>query len=82
MWIYRRDGTIQMPWDEAVLRTNDTPYLAPELQLLFKSKAVREKDELDARQAIPALERERRRRLATLLPTDHPWHALLGHRND
>jgi hypothetical protein len=82
-WIYRRDHTIRLPWDEAVLRANDgTPYLAPELQLLFKSKTIREKDELDARQAIPALEPERRRRLATLLPTVHPWHELLGDRDN
>jgi hypothetical protein len=78
MWIYRRDSRIWLPWDQAVLHTErGTPYLAPELQLLFKSKSIREKDELDARQVIPALEPDRRGRLATMLPHDHPWRALI-----
>jgi hypothetical protein len=53
------------------------PYLAPELQLLFKSKDVLAKDNLDARQVIPGLEADRRRRLARWLPSDHRWQELL-----
>ena len=42
------------PWDEAVLTSADgVPYLAPELQLLFKSRDVREKDDVDARGGDP-----------------------------
>jgi hypothetical protein len=38
-WVYRRDPRIRVPWPQAVLSTADgVPYLAPELQLLFKSK--------------------------------------------
>ena len=68
---------MRVRWDEAVLRSDGgIPYLAPELQLLFKSKDVRPKDDLDAREVIPELTEARRRRLRALLPVDHPWQAL------
>jgi hypothetical protein len=77
-WIYRRDQRVRLPWGAAVLHTADgVPYLTPELQLLFKSKECREKDELDARQVIPELDAIRRRRLTRLLPANHPWHRLV-----
>lgn len=77
-WVYRRDPRVRIPWGQAVLRTAESvPYLAPELQLLFKSKDVRRKDDVDARQVIPALEAERRDRLARLLPENHRWQRLL-----
>ena len=73
-WAYRRDPRIRIPWADAVLRTDaGVPYLAPELQLLFKSTDRRPKDDLDAEHVIPALGPERRDRLARLLPLDHPW---------
>jgi hypothetical protein len=77
-WIYRRDPRIRRPWDEAVLATPDgLPYLAPELQLLFKSKAPRPKDDQDLREVLPLLEPVRRRSLLGLLPTSHPWRPVL-----
>ena len=49
-WIYRRDPSVQIQWDVAVLRTADgIPYLAPDLQLLFKSKGLRPKDDSPVR---------------------------------
>ena len=73
-WIYRRDPTIRKCWPEAVLTTtNGVPYLAPELQLLFKSKQMRPKDGVDAQVIIPALSSRRQRFLRHLLPTGHPW---------
>jgi predicted dithiol-disulfide oxidoreductase (DUF899 family) len=78
-WVFRRDPRIRWPMEEAVLRTADgVPYLAPELQLLFKSEAPRQKDDVDAREVIPELDPTRRARLADLLPGDHPWEQLLG----
>jgi hypothetical protein len=48
-WIYRRDPTVQVRWEAAVLRTPDgVPYLSPDLQLMFKSKNMRPKDDIDA----------------------------------
>jgi hypothetical protein len=41
-WVYRRDQTVRVTWGEAVLWSSEgTPYLAPELQMLFKSEDVR-----------------------------------------
>ena len=78
-WIYRRDPTIRRSWDDAVLTTPDgTPYLAPELQLLFKSKDVRPKDDLDAATVVPVLETERRSWLANHLPAAHPWQSTIA----
>jgi hypothetical protein len=77
-WIYRRDPTLQVEWQEAVLwDPRGIPYLAPELQLLFKSKDIRPKDDMDAREVIPELHQERVERLRTMLSTDHPWQGLL-----
>ena len=78
-WIYRRDPTIQRPWDEAVLTGHDgVPYLAPELQLLFKSTGGRPKDDLDAAEVLPALDPTRRTWVADHLPADHRWQLLIG----
>lgn len=78
-WIYRRDTSVQVPWELAVLRTTEgVPYLAPELQLLFKSQGLRPKDDLDASEVVPELDARRRAQLSRLLATDHPWQRLLG----
>lgn len=53
-------------------------YLAPDLQLLFKSKGLRDKDHLDARHVIPRLTPTRRHALQALLSDDHPWQQLLN----
>ncbi len=80
-WVYRRDATVRRRWNEAVLVTaDDVPYLAPELQMLFKSTAIRPKDDLDAAHVIPRLDPARRAWLKHELPYDHPWqrHAVGG----
>ncbi len=78
-WIYRRDPTIRAPWDEAVLRgAGGVPYLAPELQLLFKSKGLRPKDDVDAAEVMPALDDGRRDFLRRVLGPDHPWQRHLA----
>jgi hypothetical protein len=77
-WIYRRDRSVQVPWDVAVLRTADgIPYLAPELQLLYKSKGLRQKDDVDAAEVIPTLDARRRGFVARVLEPGHPWRRLL-----
>jgi hypothetical protein len=79
-WVYRRDSSIHRPWSEAIrLSPDGLPYLAPELQLLFKSKSPRSKDDLDAREVVPTLSRPQRRFLRHHLPAAHPWRRdLLG----
>lgn len=77
-WIYRRDQTVRVPWDTAVLRAaTGVPYLAPEIQLLFKSTGPRPKDDVDAVRVIPQLDDRRRQFLAAHLAADHPWQRLL-----
>lgn len=76
-WTYRRNPAVRVSWDAAVLQTaNGVPYLAPELQLLFKSTNIRAKDETDAHEVIPQLTADRRTRLRQLLPEGHPWSRL------
>ena len=73
-WVYRRDPSVRRPWPDAVLTTADgTPYLAPELQMLFKSTNVRPKDRLDAREILPTLDADRAAWLLHALPPDHEW---------
>lgn len=80
-WVYRRDPTFRLPWDRAVLRSlNDVPYLAPALQLLFKSKAVRPKDQLDAEAVIPHLDAGSLAVLDARLPRSHRWRTLVRNR--
>ncbi|HZT65630.1 MAG TPA: hypothetical protein VFA11_07555 [Acidimicrobiales bacterium] len=76
-WIFRRDPAVRRPWAEAVLRSPEgVPYLAPEIQILFKSKAPRPKDHVDARTVVPTLEGHQKDWLRARLPPDHPWVAL------
>jgi hypothetical protein len=73
-WIYRCDPRIRVSWDEAVLVSRGgLPYLAPELQLLFKSLHPRPKDDIDAANVIPCLTPVERARLSGWLPQHHPW---------
>lgn len=78
-WAYRRDPGFRLPWRCAVLTRDDStlPFLAPELQMLFKSKGLRPKDHLDAEVVIPELTPEATATLRSRLPEDHPWLRLL-----
>lgn len=77
-WIFRRDPSLRIDWHDAVLRSDDDiPYLAPELQLLFKSRDARPKDDVDAHEVIPDLDDRRRQFLRQWLPQDHHWQRLL-----
>lgn len=57
--------------------SSGVPHLAPDLQLLYKAKGLRPKDDADARAVIPALEARRRTRLSGWLEDHHPWQELL-----
>ncbi len=78
-WTYRRDPSVQVPWPLAVLHTTDgVPYLSPELQLLYKSKGRRPKDDVDAAEVVPDLDDRQRELLSRLLEPDHAWQRLLA----
>ena len=59
-WIYRRDPEIRRNLDRAILVRDTIPFLAPEIVLLYKSKAPRPTDEADFQVALPAFTAEQR----------------------
>lgn len=78
-WVFRRDPTLALPWRRVVCRTADgVPYLAPAVQLLFKSKDVRPKDQIDAEVVIPTLDPASIALLDVRLPRRHPWAPLVA----
>jgi hypothetical protein len=77
-WVCRRDERITLPYDELIERTPDgVPYVRPEVALLFKAKAARDKDEVDFEAVLPRLEASRRALLAGWLECVHPGHPWL-----
>jgi hypothetical protein len=76
-WIYRRTGELSAPRAWASGRTPaGIPYVAPQIVLLFKAKAMRDKDQADFALVAPLLSPEARTWLAAALRTikpDCPW---------
>ncbi|OXM17040.1 nucleotidyltransferase domain-containing protein [Paenibacillus herberti] len=83
-WVYRRERSIRRNWtDIRAFTTEGTPYLKPELQLLYKggSTEIREKDQLDFERILPHLIGEERQWLSfslqTQFPQGHPWTEVI-----
>ncbi len=80
-YTYRRDARIRTPREAAILDIDGLPVVAPEIQLLYKSRLPNlPRDEHDMSVTLPHLGPERRRQLATSLRAlygDHPWLAAL-----
>jgi len=80
-WVYRRARSIRRPLARAVRRdAQGIPYLAPEIQLLYKAGRIRDQDRADFERVVPLLGDEARAWLrAALATTDpaHPWLAAL-----
>jgi hypothetical protein len=79
-WVYRRDPRIRRSLAELVWHVAGIPYLVPEVQLLFKAKSPRPKDQRDFEESLHLLDSTRRRWLAEALNTSapgHPWTRLL-----
>ena len=78
-WVFRRDPTITAPLGAIGRFTSSgIPFLAPEVQLLYKAKAnTLEKDEADFQAVCPQLALEARdwllRCLNRRFPDGHPW---------
>jgi hypothetical protein len=80
-WVYRRDLGVRGNLQHVIRRTaSGIPYLAPEVQLLYKAKHSRSRDESDFQAVIAHLEEESRnwlrQALARTLPS-HPWIPVL-----
>jgi hypothetical protein len=74
-WICRRDATLRRPYAELIRHTPDgIPYPAPEVVLLFKAKAVREKDAADFALVLPELDAAQQAWLGAALDRVHPCH--------
>ena len=76
-WIYRRTGELSAPRAWASGRSAaGIPYVAPQIVLLFKAKATRDKDQADFALVAPRLSPEATAWLAAALRTiqpGHPW---------
>jgi hypothetical protein len=77
-WLFRREARLRCPLETVGHRTpTGIPYLAPEIQLLYKARASRPKDEADFARILPSLDGERRQWLAQSLAIVHPGHVWL-----
>ncbi|MFF3919474.1 hypothetical protein ACFYZB_39825 [Streptomyces sp. NPDC001852] len=72
-WVSRHLSAIRLPIDR-LGRTSETgiPYLAPEVQLFYKAKAAREKDETDFQAVLPLLDAPGSKRAARLTSAVKP----------
>jgi Aminoglycoside-2''-adenylyltransferase len=77
-WVFRRDPRVSRASSRVIARAPDgIPYAAPEVALLYKAKALREKDQADFEHVLPRLEREQRAWLADALALVHAGHVWL-----
>lgn len=77
-WVSRRNPAVRRPIARlGEVSADGIPYLAPEVQLLAKSRDIRPKDEQDFAEALPLLDADRRRWLADALDDAHPWQERL-----
>lgn len=77
-WIFRRTAQISGSLSTLGRITRDgIPYLAPEIQLLYKAKSLRPKDEADFARTLSALDEKSRQWLAQSLALVHPGHVWL-----
>ncbi len=78
-WIFRRNPEIRMPIARMGFNaTSGLPYLAPEIELLFKAKHLEARDRIDFRNTLPALSVDARRWLRDALEETHPGHEWLN----
>src|SRR5262249_24760898 len=79
-WVFRRERSIRVPLNTATRTADGLPYLAPEIQLLYKAKGVRSKDDADFRCVAPQLDSRARtwlRDALTRLDERHEWITAL-----
>ena len=76
-WVSRRDTHVRRPIDSLGMVTPEgIPYLSPEVQLFYKAKGLRPKDEQDFTAVLPHLDHSQRLWLANAIGQahgHHPW---------
>ena len=80
-WFYRRDDRVHGRVDDLIVMAGGVPCLRADLQLLFKAKSARPKDDMDFLQVLPILSPPERQTLWDWLdltsPNGHPWMPAL-----
>ena len=77
-WVFRRDPWIRRPLSTlSHLGSSGLRYLAPEIQLLYKAKASRPKDQVDFERIVPRLDATARSWLRDSLEKTLPGHSWL-----
>jgi len=77
-WVFRREPSIRRPLAAALRATPDgTPYLAPEIQLLYKARDLRPEDRADFEHAAPRLDSAAAEWLRDCLSRLYPQHRWL-----
>jgi hypothetical protein len=75
IWICRRDTSIRRPYREVFeVSADGIPYVRPEICLLFKAKAARDKDRADFDAVLPRMSDAQRAWLHNALKRVHPDH--------
>lgn len=78
-WVSRRDPRIRMSVaNTRRLSSSGIPYLTPEVQLFYKSRSPRPKDEHDLHVTIPHLDPAQRAWLHDAIARTSPTHPWLG----
>jgi len=78
LWRFRRDNEIFFPRSRLTQTTPDgISYCAPEVQLLFKAKKHRSKDDADMTGCLHRMDTEQRRWLSNALSRTEPGHPWL-----
>jgi hypothetical protein len=85
VWYSRRDARIRRPVTTLGTRSSGLPHLLPEVQLYYKAKNPRPKDEVDFAAVLPLLTQEQRGWLADAigltLGESHPWLSTIRDRS-
>jgi hypothetical protein len=82
-WLCRRDTSFRRPYREVFeVSADGIPYLKPEICLLVKAKAVRDKDQADFEAALPRMSPTQRTWLHTALERVHPGRNGFPQRNE
>jgi hypothetical protein len=78
-WVFRREARIKYPRTRMLRRNPEgIAYLAPEIQLLYKARATRARDQVDFDQVVPELTQETRTWLRDSLMSIDPEHAWIS----
>lgn len=74
IWVFRRDARVQRPRSMMISSRGGIRYLRPEGVLLYKAKALRDKDQADFDRCLQHLGLDAREWLADALAVVHPHH--------